>query len=75
MIKVRKDFNDGRNWGKSSLSGDNGGDCVGVTMDDQGRVSVDDDGQVGIRDTKEDAGPVLWISAAEFGAIAKHLAN
>lgn len=70
MIKVDADYGDGLSWGKSSRSGDNGGDCVGVTMNQDHHVHVNEAGQIGIRDTKLGPdGPVIWVSAEDFLAL------
>ena len=54
-------MDDRMNWRKSSRSADNGGECVEVA----GRR-----GRVLVRDTKDQAGPVLGFPAAVWRAFA-----
>lgn len=50
-------------WGKSSYSGNNGGDCVEIASGIPGRVPV--------RDSKVQDGPVLLVGAPEFTAFVE----
>ncbi|ETA02150.1 DUF397 domain-containing protein [Frankia sp. CcI156] len=52
--------NDALNWRKSSYSGGTGGNCVEVaTLPDGGRA---------VRDSKQQGGPVLRFTPAEWAA-------
>jgi hypothetical protein len=71
MTTIR-DFGDQWVWRKSTRSGDNGGSCLYVTVDEAGQVTTDENGLVGIRDSKlGDTGPVLWFSRKDFGGLLK----
>ncbi|MFC6086157.1 DUF397 domain-containing protein [Sphaerisporangium aureirubrum] len=52
-------------WRKSSLSGDDGGNCVEVAALPGGRRAV--------RDSKCPGGPVVVFGSAQWGAFVGHL--
>ncbi|WP_051722584.1 DUF397 domain-containing protein [Streptomyces albus] len=56
----------GREWFKSSYSAGNGGDCVEVAVVP---------GTVHVRDSKDQAGPVLSVADAEWAAFTRFAAN
>jgi hypothetical protein len=55
-------MNDCRQWRKSSYSGGHGGDCVEVASAEGG---------VAVRDSKDQNGPVLLVTAAQWAGFRK----
>jgi hypothetical protein len=71
LTRVQRD--DGRTWGKSSYSGDNGGNCLSVTIDpNTGLVASDPDtGLIGVWDTKTGpTGPIQWVTPQAWSAFS-----
>lgn len=58
---------DGAQWRKSSYSGTNGGNCVGVSSNLPGIVAV--------RDTKDREGPALGFTADAWSAFVQGVKN
>ncbi|GAA3069685.1 DUF397 domain-containing protein [Streptosporangium carneum] len=57
-------------WRKSSLSGNNGGDCVEVAELEHPAQRPDhkQDAVLALRDSKDPSGPVLFFNDAEWAA-------
>ena len=57
---------DGAVWRKSSYSGGNGGECVGLAFTKHA---------TGVHDSKNPTGPVLEFVPARLGAVSSHRRN
>ncbi|WP_329314771.1 DUF397 domain-containing protein [Streptomyces sp. NBC_01278] len=61
---MRTELNKGK-WRKSTYSSDNGGDCLEVADCVPGAVPV--------RDSKDPAGPVIFVGNAAWSAFVQHV--
>ncbi|GAA4235865.1 hypothetical protein FHR32_008498 [Streptosporangium album] len=57
-------------WRKSSLSGNNGGDCIEAAALENAsqRPAHKQDATVALRDSKDPSGPVLFFNDSEWAA-------